>query len=92
MKVGIINVTGYAGAELTRILYQHPEVEITSVTGRSAAGQKLAEVFPHLSALDLTITPALEGSLDLVFSALLLQLRMPVTRPNAGVAGTPVSG
>ncbi len=70
MKVGIINVTGYAGAELTRILYQHPEVEITSVTGRSAAGQKLAEVFPHLSALDLTITPELEGSLDLVFSAL----------------------
>ncbi|MCH8896781.1 MAG: N-acetyl-gamma-glutamyl-phosphate reductase [Chloroflexi bacterium] len=70
MKVGIINVTGYAGAELARILYQHPEVEITSVTGRSAAGQKLEEVFPHLSALDLTITPELEGSLDLVFSAL----------------------
>ena len=70
MKVGIINVTGYAGAELVRILYQHPEVEITSVTGRSAAGQKLEEVFPHLSALDLTITPELEGSLDLVFSAL----------------------
>ena len=70
MKVGIINVTGYAGAELARILYQHPEVEITSVTGRSAAGQKLEEVFPHLSALDLTITPELAGSLDLVFSAL----------------------
>ena len=70
MRVGIINVTGYAGCELARILYQHPEVEITSVTGRSAAGQKLGEVFPHLSDLDLTITPELEGSLDLVFSAL----------------------
>ena len=70
MKVGIINVTGYAGSELARILYQHPEVKLTSVTGRSAAGQKLGEVFPHLSSLDLTITPELEGSLDLVFSAL----------------------
>ena len=70
MKVGIINVTGYSGCELARILYKHPEVEIASVTGRSAAGQKLGEVFPHLSVLDLTITPELDGSLDLVFSAL----------------------
>jgi len=70
MKVGIINVTGYAGSELVRILYGHPEVEIASITGRSSAGQKLGDVFPHLSAIDLTITPELDGSLDLVFSAL----------------------
>jgi N-acetyl-gamma-glutamyl-phosphate reductase len=70
VKAGIINVTGYAGSELARILHQHPEVKITSVTGRSAAGQKLGEVFPHLASLDLTITPELEGSLDIVFSAL----------------------
>jgi len=43
-KVGIINVTGYAGVELARLLYQHPQVELTSVTGRSAAGQKLGKV------------------------------------------------
>jgi len=70
LKVGIINVTGYSGSELARILHRHPEVEIASVTGRSAAGQQLREVFPHLSALDLTIDPELSGSLDLVFSAL----------------------
>ena len=70
MKVGVINVTGYSGAELVRLLHRHPEVEIASVTGRSAAGQKLAEVFPHLADLDLTIQPELEGSFDLVFSAL----------------------
>ncbi len=40
MKVGIVNVTGYAGVELARILQSHPEVEITQVTGRSAAGQR----------------------------------------------------
>ena len=70
MKVGILNVTGYAGAELARILYRHPEVEIVSVTGRSSAGKSLAEVFPHLSAIDLTITEDVTGSVDLVFSAL----------------------
>ena len=70
MKVGIINVTGYAGAELARILQLHPEVEITSVTGRSAAGQRLGEVFPHLSALDLTVTQDLTDSVDIAFSAL----------------------
>lgn len=70
MKVGIINVTGYSGCELARILYRHPEVELASVTGRSAAGQKLGDVFPHLAALDLTITEQLDGNLDLAFSAL----------------------
>ncbi|MBI50655.1 MAG: N-acetyl-gamma-glutamyl-phosphate reductase [Chloroflexi bacterium] len=70
MKVGIINVTGYAGAELARILNEHREVEITSVTGRSGAGKRLSEVFPHLSNIDLNIDPELSGSLDFVFSAL----------------------
>jgi N-acetyl-gamma-glutamyl-phosphate reductase len=68
-RVGIINVTGYAGVELARLLYHHPEVVVTSVTGRSAAGQKLGTFFPHLSRLDLTITPEL-GEVDLAFSAL----------------------
>ncbi len=69
MKVGIINVTGYTGVELARLLYQHPEVELASATGRSAAGQKLAEVFPHLAGIDLTIKAELED-VDLAFSAM----------------------
>jgi len=68
-RVGIINVTGYAGVELARLLHGHLEVEITSVTGRSAAGQSLGTVFPHLSRLDLTVTEAL-GEVDLAFSAM----------------------
>jgi N-acetyl-gamma-glutamyl-phosphate reductase len=68
-KVGIINVTGYVGVELARLLHQHPEVELTSVTGRSAAGQKLGTVFPHLAGIDLTIEPEL-GAVDLAFSAM----------------------
>ena len=70
MKVGILNVTGYAGSELARILAHHPEAEMVAVTGRSAAGQRLAEVFPHLAATDLPITEEIEESVDIVFSAL----------------------
>ncbi|MBA7563650.1 N-acetyl-gamma-glutamyl-phosphate reductase [subsurface metagenome] len=68
-KVGIINVTGYAGVELARLLYQHPEVELASITGRSAAGQKLNKIFPHLASLDLPIEAKL-GEVDFVFSAM----------------------
>ncbi len=68
-KVGIINVTGYSGIELARLLCQHPEVELSSVTGRSAAGQRLGAVFPHLTGIDLTIEAEL-GGVDLVFSAM----------------------
>ena len=70
MKVGIINVTGYSGMELARILHGHPEVEIASVTGRSAAGKRLGEAVPHLGPIELPITEELTGSVDLVFSAL----------------------
>ncbi len=68
-KVGIINVTGYAGVELARLLHHHPEVVLTSLTGRSAAGQRLDRVFPHLSGIDLTIEAEL-GDVELAFSAM----------------------
>jgi N-acetyl-gamma-glutamyl-phosphate reductase len=69
LKAGIINVTGYAGSELARLLYNHPNIELASVTGRSAAGQKLADVFPHLADIDLIIT-AEPGKMDVAFSAM----------------------
>ncbi|HEX76947.1 MAG TPA: N-acetyl-gamma-glutamyl-phosphate reductase [Dehalococcoidia bacterium] len=68
-KVGIINVTGYAGLELARLLHPHPEVELAWVTGRSAAGQKLGEALPHLADIELTIQ-AEPGPAELAFSAL----------------------
>jgi len=70
LKAGIINVTGYAGIELARILSSHPDVEIVSVTGRSSAGQLLSHLFPHLDTFDMKITEEIEGDVDVVFSAL----------------------
>jgi len=69
IRVGIVNVTGYAGVELARILSQHPGVTLVSVTGRSAVGKKLAQIFPHLWGIDLTIQSEL-GDVDIAFSAL----------------------
>ena len=70
MKAAIINVTGYSGIELARLLYRHPEVQLTQVTGRSAVGQKLGEAFPHLADIDLSIEGEVTNSVDVVFSAL----------------------
>jgi len=70
MKIGIINVTGYAGIELARILHRHPEADIVGVTGRSAAGEELGDALPHLARLGLRIEPEITESVDVVFSAL----------------------
>ncbi len=68
-RVGIINVTGYVGMDLARLLYRHPEVELVSVTGRSAAGEALARVAPHLSQIGLAVEAEV-GTVDLAFSAM----------------------
>lgn len=70
IRVAILNVTGYAGAELARLLHGHPEAELVAATGRSASGQKLKDVFPHLWPIDLTVGDEVGESVDLVFSAL----------------------
>lgn len=56
--------------ELARLLHRHPEVELTCVTGRSEAGNKLSEALPHLGEIDLTITEQLSEGVDFVFCAL----------------------
>ena len=55
IRVGVIGSTGYAGAELVRILCGHPEVTLTILTSRQYAGVNFDSVFP-----------AMEGSVDLL--------------------------
>ena len=57
ISVGIVGGSGYTGVELLRILAMHPNAEITVVTSRSEAGNKVASVYPSLSA-----------NIDLLFS------------------------
>jgi len=70
IKAGIINVTGYVGAELARLLYQHPQVKLVTVTGRSAAGQKLGDVFPNFAGTNHIIKAELNNKIDIAFSAM----------------------
>jgi N-acetyl-gamma-glutamyl-phosphate reductase len=70
-RVGIINVTGYAGMEAARLLWNHPHAKLAAATGRSLAGQQLGDAFPHLACYeDFPITEQIEADIDIVMSAL----------------------
>ena len=51
IKAGIIGATGYAGAELVRLLYGHKEVEIVWYGSRSYVDQKFADVYHNMFQL-----------------------------------------
>ena len=48
IKVGIIGATGYAGAELVRILMNHKEADIVWYGSRSYVDQEYADVFQNM--------------------------------------------
>ncbi|MES1169877.1 MAG: N-acetyl-gamma-glutamyl-phosphate reductase, partial [Leifsonia sp.] len=74
LSVAVAGASGYAGGELLRLLSQHPDVEITTVTAFQNAGQPLAAVQPHLRSLThLTLrdtTAEVLSGADIVFLAL----------------------
>ena len=70
IRVGVINVTGYAGVEAARLLLLHPEARMVAATGRSEAGKPLAAVFPHLFQYDLTISETIDTDVDAIISCL----------------------
>ena len=68
-SVGILGATGYAGAELARLLYRHPQRRLASVSGAEGVGQRLGDFFPQLYPIDLTISEQLDD-VDVVLAAL----------------------
>ncbi|RUM88936.1 MAG: N-acetyl-gamma-glutamyl-phosphate reductase, partial [Thermovibrio sp.] len=48
VKVAVIGASGYTGAELLRLLLNHPYADVVCVTSRQYEGEKLTDVFPHL--------------------------------------------
>lgn len=48
VKVGIIGATGYAGAEIARLLVNHPEAEVVWYGSRSFVGERFASVYGNL--------------------------------------------
>jgi N-acetyl-gamma-glutamyl-phosphate reductase len=48
VKVAVVGATGYTGAELLRLLREHPRVDVVCVAGHGKAGQPLASAIPTL--------------------------------------------
>jgi N-acetyl-gamma-glutamyl-phosphate reductase len=71
LRVSVVGATGYAGAELVRLLVGHPDVEIASLHARERAGRPLADEFPHLAPLGLTLEDGEpDPGIDVAFLAL----------------------
>jgi N-acetyl-gamma-glutamyl-phosphate reductase len=73
MKAGVIGATGYAGAELVRLLAGHPEVNNYILSSVSFEGSKIEDVYPNFYGL--LSSPLVNGDeviscADVVFSAL----------------------
>jgi N-acetyl-gamma-glutamyl-phosphate reductase len=51
IKAGIVGGTGYTGVELLRILALHSEVEVSVVTSRSDASNRVDATYPNLRGL-----------------------------------------
>ncbi len=83
VRAGVIGATGYAGAELVRILAGHPDVELTVLTSRQHGGVPFSSIHPALSGVvDLSCEPyeadTVRGRADVLFTALPHNLPMAI--------------
>ena len=72
-SVAVAGASGYVGGELIRLILNHPDLELRTVTAHSNAGQKLSSVHPQFAHLghDLVeTTPSKLNGHDVVFLAL----------------------
>jgi N-acetyl-gamma-glutamyl-phosphate reductase len=74
-RAAVVGGSGYTGAELLRLLAQHPEIEVVHVTASSNVGTTVSALYPSLApaypALEYqSVEPAALDGLDLVFLAL----------------------
>ena len=74
VRIGIFGASGYTGAELLRLLGDHPLAEIRALTAERQAGKPVAEVWPQLAPYGLPDLVRIQdvdvGGLDVVFCAL----------------------
>lgn len=75
IKVGIIGATGYAGQELVRLLYGHPEVKIIKVISESYMDNKYSYVYRNFTGFSQENCLALDyetiaDGIDVLFTSL----------------------
>lgn len=73
IKAGVVGATGYAGAEICRLLFAHPGAEVVAISSVSFEGMALSEVYPAYYGLqDMVCGTQAEvvEKADVVFAAL----------------------
>jgi len=83
IRVAVVGGTGYAGAELVRLLSGHPHVELTMITSRQYEGQPFSDIYPAMAGIvNLTCRAfseeAVSKAADVVFTALPHKVSMGV--------------
>ncbi|MEX0277139.1 MAG: N-acetyl-gamma-glutamyl-phosphate reductase [Ruegeria sp.] len=73
-KIAILGASGYTGAELVRLIAEHPNMDIVALSAERKAGQYMTQVFPHMRHLDLPVLCKISeidfSQVDLCFCAL----------------------
>lgn len=82
-RVAVVGATGYAGAELVRILAGHPKVKLAVLTSRQHSGKIFSRVYPSMvGVVDMPCeefsVDRLAENVDLVFMALPHKLPMEI--------------
>lgn len=76
MKVVVMGATGYAGAELLRLLTFHPHAEVVAIASGSHAGENISAIYPHLRGfidlplVDMQTAQEIAARSDFLFIAL----------------------
>lgn len=74
IKAAIIGASGYTGAELIRILVNHPQIEICALIANSNAGQRIEDLYSHLIHYNLPDLKKLDeidfSKIDVAFGCL----------------------
>ena len=74
IKVTVIGATGYAGAELMRILSSHANATVVHAVSKSFSGQHMESIYPSFSGRDIPLEQmdidAAAADSDIVFTCL----------------------
>ena len=77
-KVAIVGASGYAGAELIRLVQAHPQFELGAIAAGSNAGSTLGEVHPQFSSVpDLASRVFVESTPKALLGHELIFLALP---------------
>jgi N-acetyl-gamma-glutamyl-phosphate reductase len=83
IRAGVVGATGYAGAELVRLLSDHPGAELTVLTSRQFAGMRFDQVYPVMCGIvnlvceEISIE-RLANQCDVIFTALPHKIPMKI--------------